>query len=192
MTPVMGKGFFLFSQDLGSQGRDIAWCLLLTGANVTSTYMSMDCSAIHKERFRDPYTELSGPISRGTGILSLRYPISHDTFSVSLPIPTKGAMPPLDSSLTQTYLCDATYHTVVARQAAETRTNYFCGAKVTEALRDMRSIASGLLRQGALPCQGRRCDQRISNFRVPWFIHSSLNCLSCRVGGKLTVLFYRG
>ena len=38
---------------------------------------------------------LSGPISRDTAILSLRYPISRDTFSGRLALPQNGAIPPL-------------------------------------------------------------------------------------------------
>ena len=39
--------------------------------------------------------ELSGPISRDTAILSLRYPISRDTFSGRFALPQNGAIPPL-------------------------------------------------------------------------------------------------
>ena len=38
---------------------------------------------------------LSGPISRDSAILSLRYPISRDTFSGRLALPRNGAIPPL-------------------------------------------------------------------------------------------------
>ena len=38
---------------------------------------------------------LSGPISRDTAILSLRYPISRDTFLGRLALPQNGAIPPL-------------------------------------------------------------------------------------------------
>ena len=49
---------------------------------------------------------LSGPISRDIAILSLRYPISRDTFSGRLALPQNDATPPLVCSLTQTHLCD--------------------------------------------------------------------------------------
>ena len=39
--------------------------------------------------------KLSGPISRDTAILWLRYPISHDAFSGRLALPQNGAIPPL-------------------------------------------------------------------------------------------------
>ena len=37
---------------------------------------------------------LSGPISRDTAILSLRYPISRDTFQGKSALPQNGAIPP--------------------------------------------------------------------------------------------------
>ena len=37
---------------------------------------------------------LSGPISRDIAMLSLRYPLSHDTFSAIPAIPQQGAIPP--------------------------------------------------------------------------------------------------
>ena len=39
--------------------------------------------------------DLSGPISRDTAILSLRYPISRDTFQGRLAVPQTGARPAL-------------------------------------------------------------------------------------------------
>ena len=48
--------------------------------------------------FSSPTTNLyhlSGPISRDTAILSLRYPISRDAFSGRLALPQNGAIPPL-------------------------------------------------------------------------------------------------
>ena len=41
--------------------------------------------------------QLSGPISRDIGILSLRYPISSDTFSGMLALTQNAAIPPLGS-----------------------------------------------------------------------------------------------
>ena len=40
-------------------------------------------------------SSLSGPISHDIAILSLRYPISSDTFSGRLVAPQNGAIPPL-------------------------------------------------------------------------------------------------
>ena len=41
------------------------------------------------------YYALSGPISRDTAILSLRYPTSRDTFSGKLALPQNGEIPSL-------------------------------------------------------------------------------------------------
>ena len=51
-------------------------------------------------------SQLSGPISRDTAILSLRYPISRDTFSGRLALPKMVRYPPLVLNFTQTHLCD--------------------------------------------------------------------------------------
>ena len=53
--------------------------------------------------------QLSGPISRDIAILSLRYPISRDTFSGRLALPQNGAIPPLVLSFTQAHLCDTPF-----------------------------------------------------------------------------------
>ena len=54
--------------------------------------------------------ELSGPISRDIAIVSLRYPLSRDTFSAIAAIPQQGAIPPpLVPSFTQTYQCDTPF-----------------------------------------------------------------------------------
>ena len=58
---------------------------------------------------------LSGPISRDTAILSLRYPISRDTFSGRLALPQNGAMhPPLG---TQFYIGTSVRYPVLQRIA---------------------------------------------------------------------------
>ena len=49
---------------------------------------------------------LSGPISRDTATLSLRYPLSRDTFSATPAIPQQGAIPPFGAFFTRTYQCD--------------------------------------------------------------------------------------
>ena len=54
--------------------------------------------------------DLSDPISRDTAILSLRYPISRDTFSGRLALPQNGAIPPpLVLNFIQTHLCDTPF-----------------------------------------------------------------------------------
>ena len=54
---------------------------------------------------------LSGPISRNAAILSLRYPISRDTFSGRLALPQNGGIPPppMVLSFTQAHLCDTPF-----------------------------------------------------------------------------------
>ena len=47
-----------------------------------------------RPRLRAPSRNPSGPISRDIAILSLRYPISRDTFSGRLVAPQNGAIPP--------------------------------------------------------------------------------------------------
>ena len=55
-------------------------------------------------------TQLSIPISRDVAILSLRYPISCDTFPGRLALPQNGAIhPPLVLSFTQAHLCDTPF-----------------------------------------------------------------------------------
>ena len=49
------------------------------------------------------------PISRDIAILSLRYPISCDTFQGRLTVPQNGAMPPLALSFTEAHLCDTPF-----------------------------------------------------------------------------------
>ena len=49
-------------------------------------------SGVNSQRRRD---DNSGPISRDIAILSLRYPLSRDTFSGRSALPQKGAIPPL-------------------------------------------------------------------------------------------------
>ena len=61
-------------------------------------------------RFYWPCFSLSGPISRDTAILSLRYPISRDTFSGRFALPQNGRyIPPLVISFTQAHLCDTPF-----------------------------------------------------------------------------------
>ena len=53
---------------------------------------------------------LGGPISRDIAILSLRYPVSRDTFQGRSAVPQIGAItPPLALSFTQAHLCDTPF-----------------------------------------------------------------------------------
>ena len=66
-----------------------------------------------------PGKGLSGPISRDTAILSLRYPMSRDTFSGRLALPRNGAIPPLGYLVSHRHICAiphfATYRAIVVR-----------------------------------------------------------------------------
>ena len=99
--------------------------------------------------FRGKKGSLSGPISRDIAILSLRYPLSRDTFSANPAIPQQGAIPPLgaffytDISVRYPilqhiarYLCDTP-----GKQARKSFA--ILSLKVS---RDMKSIAAGPLR----------------------------------------------
>ena len=52
-------------------------------------------SVAHPRRVKAIILLLSGPISRDIAIVSLRYPLSRDTFSAIAAIPQQGAIPPL-------------------------------------------------------------------------------------------------
>ena len=52
---------------------------------------------------------LSGPILRDTAILSLRYPISRDSFSGRVALPKTVRYPPLVLSFTQAHLCNTPF-----------------------------------------------------------------------------------
>ena len=57
------------------------------------------------KRVAEAALKLSGPISRDIAILSLRYPISRDTFSGRLALPQNCAIP----RFTQAHLCDTPF-----------------------------------------------------------------------------------
>ena len=92
---------------------------------------------------------LSGPISRDIAIVSLRYPLSRDTFSAIAAIPQQGAItPPLVPSFTQTYQCDTPFcnisrDTCAIPQENKHKKNAILSLKVS---RNMKSIATGPLR----------------------------------------------
>ena len=94
--------------------------------------------------------KLSGPISRDSAIVSLRYPLSRNTFSAIPAIPPQGAIPPLVPCFTQTYQCDTPFK--ICKHIAR----YFCDTPGKQARksfailslqvsRDMESIAAGPL-----------------------------------------------
>ena len=93
----------------------------------------------------------SGPISRDTAILSLRYPLSRDTFSAIPALPQQGAIPPLPwvPCFTQAHLCDTPFCNISRDTCAippgkQARNNFaILSLKVS---RDMKSIAAGPLR----------------------------------------------
>ena len=92
---------------------------------------------------------LSGPISRDSAILSLRYPVLRDTFSGRLAAPKNGAIPPpWYFYLHQTYLCDTPFCNISRDNCAIPHKNKH---KIVFAIlslqvsRDMKSIAAGPL-----------------------------------------------
>ena len=76
--------------------------------------------------------QLSGPIPRDTAILSLRYPISRDTFSGRVALPQNGAIPPLWHLVSHRHICAiphfATYRAIIVRYPTKTSTKEFCDA----------------------------------------------------------------
>ena len=92
---------------------------------------------------------LSGPISRDTAIVSLRYPLSRDTFSAISAIPQQGAIPPLGAF----FYTDISVRYPILQHIAR----YLCDTPGKQARKslailslqvscDMKSIASGPLR----------------------------------------------
>ena len=77
-----------------------------------------------------PSKDLSGPISRDTAILSLRYPISRDTFSRRLAAPPKWCDTPAWYLVSHRHICAiphfATYRAIIVRYPAKTSTKEFC------------------------------------------------------------------
>ena len=72
---------------------------------------------------------LSGPISRDTAILSLRYHISRDTFSGRLALPQNGAIPPSWHLVSHRHIRAiphfATYRAIIVRYPIKTSTKDF-------------------------------------------------------------------
>ena len=72
---------------------------------------------------------LSGPISRDIAIVSLRYPLSRDTFSAMAASPQQGAMPPWCLLLHRHISAIphfATYRAILVRYPRKTSTKTFC------------------------------------------------------------------
>ena len=69
---------------------------------------------------------LSGPISRDIAVLSLRYPISRDTFQGRLALPQNGAIPPPWHLVSHRRICAiphfATYRAIIVRYPTKTST----------------------------------------------------------------------
>ena len=72
---------------------------------------SLDRHSNPERRKLTSYQERSsGPISRDTAILSLRYPLSRDTSSAIPAIPQQDAIPPFGAFFfTKTYQCDTPF-----------------------------------------------------------------------------------
>ena len=89
---------------------------------------------------------LSGPVSRDTAILSLRYPISRDTFKGRSHSPKMVRYPPWVLSFTQAHLCDTPFCNVsrdncAIPQEKKTSTRAFCD-----------TIAARIARYGKYRC----------------------------------------
>ena len=100
-------------------------------------------------RLGPAWPSLSGPISRDTAIVSLRYPLSRDTFSAIPAIPQQGAIPPLLPSFTQTYQCDTPFCNISRDTCAipqENKHENIFAILSLKVSRDMKSIAAGPLR----------------------------------------------
>ena len=82
----------------------------------------------------EPHEELSGPISRDIVIVSLRYPISRDTFLRGVRTPPNGVI-----------LRFATYRAIIVRYPMKQARKSLAILSL-QASRDMKSIAAGPLR----------------------------------------------
>ena len=82
---------------------------------------------------------LSGPISRDIAILSLRYPISRDTFSGKSAFPQNGAIPPPWYLISHRHICAiphfATYRAIIVRYPTKASTKEFCDTIATSIAR---------------------------------------------------------
>ena len=86
-----------------------------------------------------PNKNLSGPISRDTAILSLRYPISRDTFLGRLALPQNGAIPPSWYLILHRHICAiphfATYRAIIVRYPVKTSMKELCDTIATSIAR---------------------------------------------------------
>ena len=86
-----------------------------------------------------PRSRLSGPISRGIAILSVRYPISRDTFQGRLALPQNGAIRPPWYLVSEGHICAiphfATYRAIIVRYPIKTSTKCFCDTIATSIVR---------------------------------------------------------
>ena len=82
---------------------------------------------------------LSGPISRDIAILSLRYPISRDTFSGRLALPQNGAIHPPWYLILHRHICAipnfATYRAIIVRYPQKQARKSFCDTIATSVTR---------------------------------------------------------
>ena len=123
-------------------------------------------------------------------ILSLRYPISRDTFQGRVALPQNGAIPPLAITFTQAHLCDTPFCNV-SRDTCVIPHEEFCDIIATyrailvrypmksfvilslQVSRDMKSIAAGPLcsRVPVFPSTSLRF--RSSNLTLQHAMHAS-------------------
>ena len=90
-------------------------------------------------------------ISNGM-VLSLRYPISRDSFSGRLALPQSGAIPPLVLSFAQAHLCDTPFCYISRDNCAiphENKHERVFAILSLQVSRDMKSIAAEPLSPGS-------------------------------------------
>ena len=149
-TLILGASLKGGSEDLHKQGATIAENGTLTKANRCYVGFRLEKGqGIQHPNHHPRNTLLSGPISRDIAIVSLRYPLSRDTFSAIAAIPQEGAIPPLGAF----FYTDISVRYPILQHIAR----YLCDTPGKQARkhfailslkvsRDMKSIATGPLR----------------------------------------------
>ena len=116
----------------------------ISAAGRPAAVSSSSCAAFINATSRT----LSGPISRNTAILSLRYPISRDTFQGRLALPQNGAIPLFGVYFSQPHFSAiphfapyraiphfATYRAIIVRYPTKTSTKKKCDTIATSIAR---------------------------------------------------------
>ena len=124
----------------------------LGGSNARALLQQIAFTGTMTNQRAPKYCQLSGPISRDTAILSLRYPISRNTSQGRSALSQNGAIPPLALSFTR-HVCAiphfATYRAIIARYPTKQAQKSFAILSL-QVQHDMKSIAAGPLRLSTL------------------------------------------